>query len=83
MIVNASKGGWEVIFQRAHELLAMQLGWHWRPEQRPHFWLETLAAIGDHDNEQDAWHGRDHLTKAGAPLISARRSFRCSRPQAL
>jgi hypothetical protein len=75
MIVNASSGGWEVIFQRAHELLAMQLGWHWQAHERPDYWLETLSAIGDHDNEQDEWKASNHLTKAGAPIDFSQKEF--------
>lgn len=68
MIVNTTTEGWEVIFQRAHELLAVQIGWHWRPELRPVRWIETLTALNDHDNQQDKWQGKTHLTKKGAPL---------------
>lgn len=75
MIVNTTKEGWEVIFQRAHELLAMQLGWQWDEEHHPSYWLETLTAIGDHDNQQDEWKGKNHLTKAGAPIDFSQKEF--------
>lgn len=83
MIVNATQEGWEVIYQRAHELLAMQLGWHWHPQHRPQYWLETLAAIGDHDNEQDAWRDKNHLTKAGAPIDFSQKEFSLHQAQSV
>ena len=75
MIVNSTTKGWEVIFQRAHELLAVQLGWQWQPRYRPQRWLETLTAIGDHDNQQDEWQRAEHLSKAGAPLDFSQKDF--------
>lgn len=68
MIVNAVASGWEVIYQRAHEQLALQLALNWQPKYRSQRWVEVLSAIGDHDNEQAEWHGSFHLNTAGAPL---------------
>ncbi len=67
MIVNAVHDGWEIIFQRAHELLAQQIATYWKASQRPERWLELLSAIGEHDNRQESWHERYHLTPTGAP----------------
>nr|MDQ3395231.1 DUF3891 family protein [Bacteroidota bacterium] len=67
MIVNATSTGWEVIYQRAHGLLAVQIAQYWRADQRPERWIETLAAITEHDDGQEPLHGRHHLTEAGAP----------------
>lgn len=67
MIVNQLSTGWEIIFQRAHEMLATQIAFHWQEAQRPERWVELLAAISEHDNQQEGWHGSHHLTKAGAP----------------
>lgn len=75
MIVNPTVKGWEIIFQRAHELLAVQLGWHWQTDQRPLRWLETLTAIGDHDNQQDEWQRAEHINKAGAPMDFSQKVF--------
>lgn len=68
MIVNPTTTGWEVIYQRAHALLAGQLASHWRVDQRPARWFETLAAITQHDDGGREWEGSNHLTEAGAPL---------------
>lgn len=68
MIVNSSKNGWEIIFQRAHALLAGQIAMQWKTNQRPNRWTETLAAIIDHDDAQRGWRKGEHLTRAGAPM---------------
>jgi hypothetical protein len=68
MIVNSTPTGWEVIYQPAHALLAAQIAAHWRTDQRPERWVETLVALAQHDDEAREWTGRHHLTEAGAPL---------------
>jgi hypothetical protein len=67
MIVNSTQSGWEVIYQSAHGLLAGQIAAHWRVKDRSNRWLETLAAIIQHDNGGDHWEGGNHLSEAGAP----------------
>jgi hypothetical protein len=67
MIANLYEKGWEVIYHRAHALLAAQIAGHWHPENRPVRWLETIAAISHHDDLEKEWEG-NHLTEAGAPL---------------
>ncbi|MFT2007098.1 DUF3891 family protein [Pontibacter sp. 13R65] len=67
MIVNTAVQGWEVIYQQAHGLLAAQLAYHLKPELQCAHWVETLLAIGNHDNRQKTWRGHDGLTEAGAP----------------
>jgi Protein of unknown function (DUF3891) len=67
MIVNLHEKGWEVIYHRAHALLAAQIAGHWHPELRPKRWLETIAAISHHDDLEKEWEG-NHLTPAGGPL---------------
>ncbi|MVM36351.1 DUF3891 family protein [Spirosoma sp. HMF4905] len=68
MIVKSRDFGWEIIHQQAHGLLAFQLALHWLPDNRPIHWVETLVAITEHDDGQDTWQGRHHLTQAGAPM---------------
>ncbi|WP_187264040.1 DUF3891 family protein [Pontibacter beigongshangensis] len=67
MIVNSVPQGWEIIYQQAHGVLAAQLAYHLKPELQCARWVETLLAIGNHDNRQKTWHGHDGLTEAGAP----------------
>ena len=67
MIVYSTPTGWEMIYQRAHALLAAQIAAHWRMDQRPARWVETLAAITQHDDGGLEWEGSNLLTPAGAP----------------
>ena len=67
MIVNPTPTGWEVIFQRAHGLLAGQLAYHWHKQDRPTRWMETLAAITQHDDGERVWSRPGLLTEGGAP----------------
>lgn len=68
MIVTQTDNGWQIINQQAHGLLAVQLALHWQPDKRPAHWVETLIALTEHDDGQDPWEKRNHLTKAGSPL---------------
>lgn len=68
MIVTQTDSGWQVVNQQAHGLLAVQMAIHWRADKRPLHWIETLVALTEHDDGQDPWEGRNHLTSAGAPL---------------
>ncbi|WP_210513650.1 DUF3891 family protein [Hymenobacter terricola] len=77
MIVNSTPAGWQIIYQQAHALLAAQLAWHWPPTLPPDRWVGLLAAIAQHDDEQEAWRGRGHhgLTAAGAPANFTQKAF--------
>ena len=68
MIVSSTEAGWEIIFQRAHALLAGKIAMQWKVRERPEPWTDVLSAIVDHDDGQHDWQGRTHLTEAGAPL---------------
>lgn len=69
MIVNPISQGWEIIFQRAHALLAAKLAYYLHEELRTDesLWLEMLSSIAEHDDGQQGWKGKNHLTEAGAP----------------
>ncbi|WP_013325337.1 DUF3891 family protein [Gloeothece verrucosa] len=67
MIVNLTQQGWEVIYHRAHALLAAQLGGQWDKSKVPTRFFETLAAISHHDDLEIEWQDAQ-LTEAGAPL---------------
>ncbi len=66
MIVNATQNGWEIIYHRAHALLAAQLAGQWRRKDAPARLYETIAAISHHDDLEKEWE-EDSLTEAGAP----------------
>ncbi|MFZ0390110.1 MAG: DUF3891 family protein, partial [Calditrichia bacterium] len=67
MIVNQTETGWEIIYHRAHALLAAQIAAHWHPAKRPSRWVETIAAISHHDDLEREWE-QENLSEAGAPL---------------
>ena len=68
MIVKLNTTGWDIIHQPAHGLLAFQLGQHWKATERPLHWPETLIALTEHDDGQEPYKDRNHLTPLGAPL---------------
>lgn len=67
MIVNQDEQGWEVIYHRAHALLAAQIAGHWRRQNAPPRLYETVTAISHHDDLEKEWEDKN-LTPAGAPL---------------
>jgi hypothetical protein len=67
MICLPTCGGWQIIYHRAHALLAAEIAQHWRAEFRPARWVETLTAISTHDDLEREWESDDHLTEAGTP----------------
>jgi hypothetical protein len=67
MIVNLQSQGWEVIYHRAHALLAAQIAGYWDVDQESYRLYETIAAISHHDDLEKEWED-DQLTAAGAPL---------------
>ncbi|MGV3538254.1 MAG: DUF3891 family protein, partial [Rufibacter sp.] len=67
MIVNPHENGWEIIFQQAHALLAAELGFAWKNDKRPLHFVQTLAAIAQHDDGQKELRNQYTLTPAGAP----------------
>ncbi|MBD2766991.1 DUF3891 family protein [Hymenobacter sp. BT664] len=78
MIVNSTPAGWQIIYQQAHALLAMQLAWAWPPTLPADRWVGLLAAIAQHDDEQEAWRdrgGHHGLTAAGAPANFTQKPF--------
>ncbi len=67
MIVNPAKDGWDVIYHRAHALLAAQLAGQWRKKDAPPRLYETIAAISHHDDLEKEWEA-NNLTDTGAPM---------------
>lgn len=70
MIVKSDTRGWQIYFHRAHALLAMKIAMAldntlW---PLPAYWADGLSSITEHDDGQQEWSGKDHLTEAGAPL---------------
>ncbi|MBZ8181741.1 DUF3891 family protein [Oscillatoria salina] len=69
MIVNLLENGWEIIYHRAHALLAAQIAGYWQkePSSPSSRLFETVAAIAQHDDLEREWE-EELLTSAGAPL---------------
>lgn len=67
MIVNLTNNGWEIIYHRAHALLAAQIAGYWHTPDDTARLVDTIAAIAHHDDLEREWQS-DHLTKAGTPL---------------
>ncbi|MCM1983766.1 DUF3891 family protein [Lyngbya confervoides] len=66
MIVNVTESGWEVIYHRAHALLAAQIASQWPLDRAPRLY-ETIAAISHHDDLEREWEDEAKITEAGAP----------------
>lgn len=66
MIVNQVQTGWEIIYHRAHALLAAQIAGQWARSNAPVRLYETIAAISHHDDLEKEWES-DSLTEVGAP----------------
>lgn len=67
MIANLTQSGWEIIYHRAHALLAAKIAGYWHRAAAPERLYETMAAISHHDDLEREWEGNE-LTEAGAPL---------------
>ncbi len=67
MIVKSIPSGWEVIYQRAHGLLAAKLAFFWKIDKRPPHFVETILAIAEHDDGVPESRMPENLTEAGAP----------------
>jgi hypothetical protein len=66
VIVNPLPDGWQIIYHRAHALLAAQIAGQWRRKDAPPRFYETIAAISHHDDLEKEWE-EHNLTPAGAP----------------
>ncbi len=67
MIVKSISIGWEVIYQRAHGLLAAELAFYWKIADRPPYFMKTLLTIAEHDDGVPESQMAENLTEAGAP----------------
>lgn len=66
MIVRAVEEGWEVLFHRAHALLAAEIALRWQGEERIERVAETIAAIAQHDDLEREFE-EPRRTPAGGP----------------
>jgi hypothetical protein len=81
MIVKPHPEGWEVIFQRSHGVLAAQIAFHWQKSQRPRRWIETMLATAEHDDAQEDFSGKKHITESGSPMDFKMQELYIHQPQ--
>ncbi|WP_221391737.1 DUF3891 family protein [Dyadobacter sp. NIV53] len=76
MIVNYLENGWQIISQRAHGLLAGEICFHWKKENRPERWLETIIATAGHDDVFNEFDSDNKLiNENGGPVNFKSRKF--------
>ena len=83
MIVNYTESGWQIISQRSHGLLAAQICAHWKRENQPSRWVDTLIATAEHDDVYNEFENEDLLDDLGAPLSFKQTLFRKTECQRL
>ncbi|MBE9099807.1 DUF3891 family protein [Vacuolonema iberomarrocanum] len=66
MIVNLQSSGWEIIYHRAHALLAAQIAGNWDTSECFYRPYEIIATISHHDDLERGWEDAQ-ITEAGAP----------------
>lgn len=66
MICNRLNPGWEIIYQRAHALLAAKLLEPMGDNSDPR-WFETLNAVSQHDHGWQEWQSLSTVTPEGQP----------------
>lgn len=67
MICNETDGGWDIIFQRAHALLAADLLAPLRRDLRPDPWPRIVHAAAQHDHGWQEWEPGGRLAEDGTP----------------
>ncbi len=75
MIVNYKNEGWQIISQKSHGLLAGQICFNWKIEDRPEKWFETLIAATEHDDASNEFDDDKILNEAGGPLDFSMKTF--------
>ncbi|MGB3591430.1 MAG: DUF3891 family protein [Nonlabens sp.] len=68
MIVNSTRDGYRIITHYAHGLQAAQIAQYIKKEYRSKYWLESLCAIIEHDDEQLNFERDNNVSQAGKPL---------------
>lgn len=83
MIVNYTEEGWQIITQRAHGLLAAQLAFRWKKQDRPQRWVETLLSIAEHDDATIELEDDDLINENGGPVNFKMKDFEKEHAQKL
>lgn len=83
MIVNYTESGWQIITQRSHGLLAAQICAHWRKDNQPERWVDTLIATAEHDDVYNEFENDNLINKHGGPVNFKAAAFEKSYGQRL
>ncbi|MES2456322.1 MAG: DUF3891 family protein [Bacteroidota bacterium] len=83
MIVNYTESGWQIITQRSHGLLAAQICAHWKRDNQPGRWVDTLIATAEHDDVYNELENEDILNKNGGPVNFKQTAFNHTHAQRL
>jgi hypothetical protein len=75
MIVNYTEKGWQIILQRSHGLLAAQICAHWKKDNQPGRWVETLMATGEHDDANEELANPEINPGTGGPTNFKMKAF--------
>lgn len=68
MIVRYTYQGWNIVMQRSHGLLAAQICGHWKKDNQPKRWVETLIATAEHDDGKSEFDRSPLIHKNGGPV---------------
>ena len=68
MIVNHTDKGYDIITHYAHGLQTAQIGQYLKMDYRPKYWLSTLCAMIEHDDEQLNFENDNNVSENGIPL---------------
>lgn len=83
MIVNYTETGWQIITQRSHGLLAAQICAHWKKNNQPGRWVDTLIATAEHDDIYNEFENDDLLNDHGGPVNFKHTAFKLEYAQRL
>lgn len=75
MIVNYTETAWNIITQRSHGLLAAQICAHWRKDNQPERWVDTLIATAEHDDVYNEFDNQELIGDNGGPVNFKTKSF--------
>jgi hypothetical protein len=68
MIVNYTSSQWQIVTQRSHGMLAAQICAHWKKDNQPQRWVETLIATAEHDDIFNELDNEELINAQGGPI---------------
>ena len=83
MIANYTESGWQIITQRSHGLLAAQICGHWKKDDQPVRWVDTLIATAEHDDVYNEFENSELINELGGPINFKETEFELSKNKRL